>query len=212
VKNTNIVWIASYPRSGNTFLRTILWWCFGLRSASVYPRDLGKNRKLEEYVGHIEHGANKQIQFPKNSLPLIKTHEHARDNNPALYIIRDGRAASVSLWKFYNGNIPLKSIIEGQHRFGTWSDHVQSWHPWNRQNTLLLRYENMLDDLTTTLNSLSNFLSRDIINKNVPDRKTITGIDGRWVKNKSDWKTAFSDDLLERFNQINKTSLTWLQD
>ena len=48
------IWLASYPRSGNTFLRTILWHCFGLRSASVYPQDLGGNRALEGYVGHIE--------------------------------------------------------------------------------------------------------------------------------------------------------------
>ena len=35
-----MIWIASYPRSGNTFLRTILWHCFGLKSASIYPQDL----------------------------------------------------------------------------------------------------------------------------------------------------------------------------
>jgi len=35
----NTVWLASYPRSGNTYLRAILWTCFGLRSASVYADD-----------------------------------------------------------------------------------------------------------------------------------------------------------------------------
>ena len=50
-----VVWLASYPRSGNTFLRTILWQCFGLRSASIYPKDLGSKKALEDYVGHIEH-------------------------------------------------------------------------------------------------------------------------------------------------------------
>ena len=46
----HVVWLASYPRSGNTFLRTILWHCFGLRSASVYPKDLGGNRALEAVI------------------------------------------------------------------------------------------------------------------------------------------------------------------
>jgi hypothetical protein len=32
-----VTWLASYPRSGNTLLRTILKQCFGLSSQSVYP-------------------------------------------------------------------------------------------------------------------------------------------------------------------------------
>ena len=52
-----IVWVASYPRSGNTMLRTVLWHCLGLRTASVYPNDLGGNKDLEDYVGHIERNA-----------------------------------------------------------------------------------------------------------------------------------------------------------
>jgi len=210
MKNWSIVWLASYPRSGNTFLRTLLWQCFGLRSASVYPNDLGGNKQLEEYVGHIEHGIDKQIQFPKNNIPLVKTHEYNRDNHPALYVIRDGRAASISLWKFYSKRISLESIIKGQHRFGTWSNHLQSWHPWNRPNTLLIKYEDMKNNRQAVLNNISHFLECDIINKNILDRDTIASIDGRWVKAKSHWRSEFSDDLLKQFNQINSASITWL--
>jgi len=31
-----MIWLASYPRSGNTLLRVILKHCFGLSSQSVY--------------------------------------------------------------------------------------------------------------------------------------------------------------------------------
>lgn len=215
MKHTNIVWLASYPRSGNTFLRTILWQCFGLRSASIYPNDLGGNRKLEEYVGHIEHGIDKQIGFAKLDIPLVKTHEHAKDNNPAIYVIRDGRDSVVSLWQFDkiddgrypHGSLPLEAIIDGQHERGIWSDHVLSWNPWDRPNTLLLEYENMASDLPATLNSISAFLKRDIVNERTPDRNTIAGVDGRWVKTESSWRPKLSGDLLERFNQINKDAL-----
>ena len=50
-----ITWLASYPRSGNTFLRTILFNCFGIKTASIYPNDLGRRKVLEDFVGHIEH-------------------------------------------------------------------------------------------------------------------------------------------------------------
>ena len=35
------LFLSSYPRSGNTFLRTVLYQCFNLKSRSVYGKDLG---------------------------------------------------------------------------------------------------------------------------------------------------------------------------
>lgn len=72
MKDSNIIWLASYPRSGNTYLRTVLWHCFELRSASIYPNDLGGNAGLEEYTGHIEHGPQMQKQLQENGIPLVK--------------------------------------------------------------------------------------------------------------------------------------------
>lgn len=204
--NPNIIWLASYPRSGNTFLRTILWHCFGLHSASLYPEDLGGNKELEAHTGHIEHDKGK-IAFPSGSLPLVKTHEHAKDSNPAIYIIRDGRAASVSLWQFYNKGISLEAIVEGRHRFGTWGSHVTSWNPWVRPNTLLLRYEDIINKFPENLEKISAFLARDILSSNIPARNAIASQDGRWVKGESDWRRYFPDDLADLFNRTNKDIL-----
>ena len=76
-----VTWLASYPRSGNTFLRTILFNCFGIKTASIYPKDLGGNKILENFVGHIEHSQNKTITFQKGSIPIIKTHQFNKDDN-----------------------------------------------------------------------------------------------------------------------------------
>jgi hypothetical protein len=203
MKFSNLVWLASYPRSGNTFVRTILWHCFGLRSASIYPNDLGGNKALAEYVGHIEHNPNLDRQLREYGVSLIKTHELPADNNPAIYVVRDGRAACVSLWKFYNGAIPLEAVIEGQHMFGTWSKHVLAWDPWNRANTLLLKYEQLVNDYPSVLKSISDFLHKEIINTKIPDRDTIAGVDGKWVRKKTSWETELFGANLERFLQIN---------
>ena len=88
------IYLASYPRSGNTFLRMVLLNCFGLKTGSIYPADLGRNQALERFVGHIEHDAFGDIAFPQGNLPLLKTHELPRDDLPAIYIVRDGRAAA----------------------------------------------------------------------------------------------------------------------
>ena len=200
---TSIVWLASYPRSGNTLLRTILWQCFGLQSASVYRNDLGGNKTLEAYVGHLEQGANNAVNFPANSIPLIKTHGLPQAATPAIYVVRDGRAACVSLWHFYNGDLSLQDIIEGRHRFGKWCDHIEAWHPWNRPDTLLLKYEDLNHQLPHVLEQISQFLQRDIIHTTIPDRAAIAQDDGRWVRNESHWQTALSDESLQQFNQIN---------
>jgi len=109
----------------------------------------------------------------------------------------------VSLWNFYNRSASLLEIIEGQHRFGTWANHLAAWKPWERKDTLLLEYEELRGNLPLALEKLSRFLQRDIVSRQVPDRGEIAGVDGRWVRNKSDWRDAFTDELLQRFNEIN---------
>src|SRR6266446_6905894 len=55
----NMVWLASYPRSGNTYLRSILWTCFGLQTGSIYPDDLSL-----DVVQHVE-GQIVRIDTPR---------------------------------------------------------------------------------------------------------------------------------------------------
>lgn len=205
MKNQHIIWLASYPRSGNTLLRTVLWHCLGLRSASIYPLDLGGNTALENYVGHIEHSRDGRIAFPEGALPLIKTHGHpSKPQGKTIYIVRDGRAACVSLWEFYNRSIAMDSVIQGHHRFGTWARHLSTWKPWERKNTLLLRYEDIVDNLPSVLDSLSRFLNRKIIAPGIPEREHIADVDGRWVRKKTRWQSVLSDEQLKLFNTVNR--------
>lgn len=197
-----LVWVASYPRSGNTYLRTILWHCFGLRSASVYPKDLGGNRVLEEYVGHVEHGPRMRELLEAGGVALVKTHEHPVDANPAIYVVRDGRAACVSLWRFGQKTIPLEAVIEGRHRFGTWADHVRAWKPRERAGTLLLRYEALRDDLPGSLTRISRFLDKPIVSERVPPRSEIAAHDGIWVREESRWQAELQGKSLARFNEL----------
>ena len=198
-----ITWLASYPRSGNTYLRTILFNCFGIKTASIYPNDLGGNKTLENFVGHIEHNQNKTITFQKGSIPIIKTHKLNQDENRSIYIIRDGRAASVSLWNFYGKKISIKDIILGNHRFGTWKDHLISWNPLKRPNTLLIKYEDILCNFEYVLNSIETFLEIKVLSKKLPSRDTVALFDGRWVRSKTDWKEKISSEELNLFNKIN---------
>ena len=202
-----ITWLASYPRSGNTFVRTILFNCFGIKTGSIYPRDLGGEKILEEFVGHIEHNPNKTLTFQKGSIPIIKTHKLNKDNNRAIYVVRDGRAASISLWHFYSKKISKKDIILGKTMFGKWKDHLTSWDPLKRENTLFIKYEDIVNDFGSVLSSISTFLDKEIINKKLPSRDTIAFFDGRWVRSKTDWREDMSGKELELFNEVNYSAM-----
>lgn len=109
-----LIMLASYPRSGNTYLRTILWHCFKLPSASVYQQDLLGAKTLEKYVGHVEIAPGDCRTGPeKRGIQAVKTHKYPVDDTSAIYVVRDGRAASVSLWEFIHRKITLDELIEG---------------------------------------------------------------------------------------------------
>lgn len=201
------IWLASYPRSGNTYLRTVLNHCFGMKSTSIYPHDLGGNRQLERQVGHVEWNRSRVGRWRARRTKLVKTHEPPADGRAAIYVLRDGRAASVSLWHFLRRQVPLRDIILGEHMCGTWADHVTAWQPEQRANTLFLRYEDLERDLAAELPKLAEFLQREPRRTQIPSRADTASIDGKWVRPKSDWRAQLSEEDLALFEQVNGAAM-----
>jgi len=155
----NMVWLASYPRSGNTYLRSILWTCFGLQTGSIYPNDLSLD--VAQHVGHFERAAHGLFPADFLQLPLVKTHEWPVDGRRAIYIVRNGRDSCCSLHQFLRASgydVDLDTIIAGQAYFGSWSSHFLAWDPQARPNTLFLRFEQLTKDFEGTLDQLAGFL------------------------------------------------------
>ena len=199
-----LVMLASYPRSGNTYLRTILWHCFKLPSASVYQQDLLGARSLEKYVGHVEVAPGELQNWPgKKEIQAVKTHKYPVDDTPAIYVVRDGRAACVSLWEFINRKVSLNEVIAGDHLYGTWADHLSAWRPWERADTLLLRYEDMTSNLPFVLEEISRYLGLRILSRTVPERDRIADIALIWVRRQTDWRESITQSQLELFERIN---------
>jgi hypothetical protein len=137
--------IASYPRSGNTMLRANLHRAFGLKSMSVYRDDLAGDEDLAAVVGHVEGGP----------APLVKTHAMPGDlTTPAIYIVRDGRAASHSLFEFVNRGVSLSHIIQGATVFGSWSSHVAAWV--RCPDVMHVRYEDAKADMRAMMTKIGD--------------------------------------------------------
>jgi hypothetical protein len=93
---------------------------------------------------------------------LIKTHDAPEDTGPAIFIVRDGRAAINSYFhyhkKFAFEQPSLTEVIAGACQFGSWSDHYWSWRPKSRPNTLLLQYDDLVDRPEQTIERIAQFL------------------------------------------------------
>lgn len=150
-----IVWLASYPRSGNTLLRQMLKSVFGLTSYSIYDDrdDIGAVSEVKSAVGHefLPTGWPEFYARTRRSTDIVpvKTHHPPMDDGKAIYIVRDGRASVVSWYNMLRRlrgrtDVELSDVILGRKvAFGSWSQHIAGWRPLERPDTLLLRYEDL---------------------------------------------------------------------
>jgi hypothetical protein len=53
--------------------------------------------------------------------------------------------------------ISMEQLIDGVSGIGSWSSHIAAWRPLERRNTLLLRYEEMVNTPTKAIESISKF-------------------------------------------------------
>jgi hypothetical protein len=159
-----VTWLASYPRSGNTLLRTILKRCFGQASQSIYDDAELSDPELSSLVGHETVGSDAQafIARAAGRNLYVKTHEMPpADRHPAIYVVRDGRSAVVShahyVREILRRDITLAEVIEGKAGH-SWTQHVRAWTP--RPHTLVVRYEDLAAGDAATLKNISDFIGK----------------------------------------------------
>lgn len=163
-----IIWLASYPRSGNTLLRTVINRTMHMKSISDEFDEVSKYfnlPKLQEITGSIQvDGGWKsfyETATESDEIFLVKTHSLPRDNQPAIYIVRDGRKAMTSYSKFHESfTAPpyptLMDLLLGLDYYGDWSAHVQTWA--QRENTIVLKYEELVEPSDVLLRKIADFV------------------------------------------------------
>jgi len=170
----NDVMVASYPRSGNTWLRFMLTKILTGRSAGF------------DNVNNVI----AEIGIHKDALPLlpgegrlIKTHELYRPTyKRAIYLVRDVRDSLLSQysrenelglvwWADFDGYIQafLKGTING---FGAWQEHVPNWldSPLaKRGDILVVQFEQMRRHPQEKLGQILDFLGLAVDPQTIAD-------------------------------------------
>lgn len=140
-----IVWLASYPRSGNTFFRIVAKQAFGIETQSIYDDPALHKMGAADVVGHRDIDKPLEALEAETRRYLVKTHDSPSDGRPAIYLVRDGRDSLVSYAHYKMGegsshNIgparlvarrrfkkTLRQLVTSGDRFQSWSEHVESW-------------------------------------------------------------------------------------
>lgn len=156
-----LIWVASYPRSGNRLIRTALSSGWAIPSHTVFDtneraRRLGIPRRRRP-------AADRRIRdFRGSEGPeLLKTHllAHAGSPDPALVLVRDGRDAVVSFARFLAAgqgdpewlsalrfeDVLLWVIEQRGDPFGGWSESVRVWTQRSAPVSVV-RYEELRAD------------------------------------------------------------------
>jgi len=155
-------YLVSYPRSGNTWMRTML-------SVLVNPAAEGNPDFTRQNIPGISISNARKINS-NNSPRLIKSHSWFRkDILRAVYLVRDGRDVLISLYHYYitreNKDLSFSEFYEDymNGKYGQlWHQNVESWLINGRErlgeNLLVLRFEDLKADTRQTLTRAAEFL------------------------------------------------------
>lgn len=143
--NDRDVFLASFPKSGNTWLRYIL-------ARALFPESQINQENLQHYFPTVYRNSAQEIK-KLNSPRYIKTHSAFFSLYPrCIYMVRDVRAVAVSGWFHakakakYTGS--LDEFIEGplNKTFGPWHWHVREALAHQKEHgerILIVRYEDL---------------------------------------------------------------------
>jgi len=162
-----IIWLASYPKSGNTWLRFLLYsYLYGAPAASadVERRIPDLHATGPQHLPAPDPGVLKGVQFCKTHTLLGPRHPHVARTAGFVYIARHPRDVMVSDLNYVRMTAPdaddvsdafyvgefirhMGSPAWARLGVGTWPEHVASWLAGAaRFPHVLVRYEDLKAD------------------------------------------------------------------
>lgn len=149
-----ILWVASFPRSGNNLFLLTLRRVFGSTTGSALnPSSLISKLSLDRDADPVAAAREREETV------FVKTHRLAAPDNrdPAIYLVRDGRDSLVSYAHFMKARGGPKYdslsfedalaalIARNDHPFGSWSGNVRAW-TGREAPTEIVRFEELIED------------------------------------------------------------------
>jgi hypothetical protein len=204
--------LASYPRSGTTWLRFLLY-----ESLTGDPSGFGLMRRAIPSVGKQD-GARPVLEGGGR---IVQTHERFCDRDRrVVYVARDARSvvSSEFNWQrrsgYYTGDFDrfVRDFASGRtNPWGSWADHVEFWRhsqPARSGRLLLVRYEDLRADTHRAFAEVLRFLEADVADSVVRAAIANNSLEGMRAKEdtaqQQGWRQSARADI--RFINTGSTS------
>ena len=219
-----IYWLASYPRSGNTFFRLLLHHRFGLNTYAVQDSPQLNRLGAAETVGHKPLPGKIEELAASERPYIVKTHHLPSDDRPAIYLVRDGRDVLVSYARYrmtfastkherrpfgrFGERREFKRMLRElilDDRYGGWSENVRQWHERAAGgNTFVLRFEDLVDQPDEWSTKAVTHVGLDVAPTQDVGTPTFEELHARWPeffrKGKvGAWRDEMPDELHDLF-------------
>lgn len=172
--NDGDVLVASFPKSGTTWIQEIIWQIVNGAESNGRTSDVNMEEKFP-YLEYVYPGLKALKKRP--SPRFIKTHmpyhllpiSVRQGHGKVIYIARNPKDVCVSYYHFtrmlsvlnFRGDFDhfLENFVSGRVAFGPWSDHVkQFWGHKGEENILFVSYEDLQKDASGVIRRIADFL------------------------------------------------------
>lgn len=192
-----IVWVSSFPRSGNTFLRIVLKRLYAVRSSVVYDVDGVAERLGRDLVGFAERPATIEAMRESDEVHFVKTHrqrdQQVDEADRAICLVRDGRDALVSWARMVSEadssrfETELRAMITRRDKVGTgsWGRNILSWLRPSVPHRTLLRYEDVVREPRSAVERVLSVLVADLrplVDAQIPSFAELQQTDDRFFR------------------------------
>lgn len=162
------VFLVSYPRAGNTWLRYLL--------ANLFHPD------KEWHIANLNQAIpDLHQEVPKNYIEskprIFKSHQpYCEDFSHVIYLCRDGRDVALSYYDlrkkkgFYKKGFQqfLIDMLKGEMPYGSWQNHIQSWLCRSHNSSFItISYERLCKETCSVIKLLGEFLGANWSEKDI---------------------------------------------
>tara|TARA_Y100000591_G_C21814317_1_gene689756 strand:+ start:19 stop:870 length:852 start_codon:yes stop_codon:yes gene_type:complete len=209
----NDIFIASFPKSGNTWVRLIV--------ANLLNKKPNFNN-IDHFLP--ETYSYKESFYFQNSenIRIFKSHDYFDHRfKKVIYVVRDPREIIVSSYFFqmkigtikknYSKKKFIIDFIKGKYsaNFGTWEQNVGSWYGSRNQNIIFVRYEDLKEKPRHEIKKISKFLKIKISDKKILkiiNRTSFKNLQSEEKKDSLKWNSIKSKSNIPFFRSGKKNS------
>ncbi|USN99833.1 MAG: sulfotransferase domain-containing protein [Phycisphaeraceae bacterium] len=172
-----ITWLASYPKSGNTWLRFLL---ANLLAGGPPESSLDVSRRIPDI-----HRPDDPYDPPDDGREFIKTHFMRSESHPRLaetarvvHVVRHPRDVLLSALNYRRMEGVIEPLSDAQYTemfirnsgdalwarlgYGTWIQHAASWAQATAWPVLTIKYEDLKADTAAVLRRVLAFVEVDV--------------------------------------------------